>query len=80
MTKIVEPRYDTSGKLIQEHDVLRDEETGEMALVVKASNRQGVRGLAIENTVIGLGDWLDVYPDGLWTVVGNLSISSHQNE
>ncbi|MEK4058734.1 MULTISPECIES: hypothetical protein [Paenibacillus] len=71
MSRIVEPRYDTAGKLIQEHDVLKDEETGEMALVVQTENKAGVRGLAVQNTIIGLGDWLDVYPDGVWTVVGN---------
>lgn len=76
MRKIVEPRHDSTGKLIQEHDVLKDEETGEMAIVVQASNRQGVRGLAVENTIIGLGDWLDVYPDGVWTIVGNFGTSS----
>ncbi|MBY3623790.1 hypothetical protein NST28_29195 [Paenibacillus sp. FSL R10-2791] len=71
MARIVEPRHDTTGKLIQEHDVLKDEETGEMALVVQAKNKAGVRGLAVENKIIGLGDWLDVYPDGVWTIVGN---------
>ncbi|MNS86860.1 hypothetical protein D3C71_1278280 [compost metagenome] len=75
MARIVEPRYDTTGKLIQEHDVLKDEETGEMALVVKTKNRAGVRGLAVENKIIGLGDWLDVYPDGAWTIVGNAGVS-----
>lgn len=77
--RIVEPRYDTTGKLIQLHDVLRDEETGEMALVVQAKNKAGVRGLAVENEIIGLGDWLDVYPDGVWTIVGNAGISSHNS-
>lgn len=55
MSRIVEPRYDSTGKLIQEHDVLRDEETGEIALVSQAKNRAGVRGLAVENKIIGLG-------------------------
>jgi hypothetical protein len=76
MARIVEPRYDTTKKLIQEHDVLKDEETGEIALVVQAKNNAGVRGLAVENKIIGLGDWLDVYPDGVWTIVGNAGISA----
>lgn len=76
MARTVEPRYDTTGKLIQEHDVLKDKETGEMALVVQAKNKAGVRGLAVENKFIGLGDWLDVYPDGVWTIVGNVGISA----
>jgi hypothetical protein len=71
MSRIVEPRHDTAGMLIQEHDVLKDEETGEMAIVVQSKNNAGVRGLAVQNTIIGLGDWLDVYPDGVWTIVGN---------
>ncbi|WP_405169419.1 hypothetical protein [Paenibacillus sp. FSL H3-0286] len=76
MTRIVEPVYDTEGKLIQEHDILKDEETGEMALVVQAKNKSGVRGLAVENKIIGLGDWLDVYPDGVWTILGNAGVSA----
>lgn len=79
MSRIVEPRYDTTGKLIQEHDVIKDEETGEMALVIQAKNRSGVRGLAVENEIIGIGDWLDVYPDGVWTIVGNAGTSAQQD-
>lgn len=75
--RIVEPRYDSKGKLIQLHDVLKDEETGEIVLVVEAMNIAGVRGLAVENTIIGVGDWIDVYPDGVWTIIGNAGISSH---
>ncbi|GLC89355.1 hypothetical protein [Lysinibacillus piscis] len=77
MARLVEPRYDSTGKLIQLHDVLKDEETGEMAIVVQAKNKAGVRGLAVENKIIGLSDWLDVYPDAVWTTVGNAGISSH---
>lgn len=74
MTKTIEVRHDSTGKKIQLDDVLRNEETGEMALVVQASNRSGVRGLAIENKIIGIRDWLDVYPDGVWTIVGNAAV------
>lgn len=77
MIKTIEPRCDSTGKQIQLHDVLRDVETGEMALVVNASNKSGVRGLAVENKIIGIGDWLDVYPDGVWTIVGNAGTSVH---
>ncbi|MGM7637536.1 hypothetical protein [Bacillus sp. Hm123] len=68
---IIEPRYDSTGKLIQEHDVLKDIQTGEIALVVRAKNKSGVIGLAVENQILGTGDWLDVYPNGVWTIVGN---------
>lgn len=71
MTRTIEDRHDSTGMKIQLNDVLKDEETGEMALVVFASNKSGVRGLAIENKIIGSGDWLDVFPDGVWTIVGN---------
>lgn len=47
-----------------------------MALVVRASNKAGVSGLAVENNLIGIRDWLDVYPDGVWTIVGNASVSA----
>lgn len=79
MARVVEPRYDTTGKLIQEHDVLKDEDTGEIALVIQAKNKSGVKGLAVENTIIGLGDWLDVYPDSVWTIVGNAGTSAPQD-
>lgn len=60
MNKIIEPRYDSTGKLIKLHDVLRDDETGEIALVIAAKNKCGVHGLAVENKINGIGDWLDV--------------------
>lgn len=73
MTREVEPRHDTTGKLISLHDVLIDDETGEMAIVVYATNKSGVYGLAVEIEETG-GDWLDVYPDGVWTILGNMAI------
>lgn len=75
MVRIVEPRYDSTGKEIKEYDVLKDIDTGEMAIAVYAENKAGVQGLAVENSIIGLGDWLGVYPDGFWTIVGNAGIS-----
>lgn len=76
MKRTVEVRLDSTGKEIQLYDVLKDIETGEMALVIHASNKAGVSGLAVENKIIGIGDWLDVYPNGVWTIVGNASVSS----
>lgn len=73
--KLIESRHDATGVIIKEHDVLRNEETGEMALVIHAGNNAGVKGLAAVNELIGLRDWLDVFPDGLWTIVGNAGIS-----
>lgn len=74
-TKIVETRRDTTGTIIKEHDVLRDDETGEMAIVVHGRNRSGVSGLGVENPLIGINEWLDIYPDGVWTIVGNFAVS-----
>ncbi|KAF6576554.1 hypothetical protein JDW19_02510 [Paenibacillus polymyxa] len=78
MSKTIEDRYDSNGQLIKLHDVLKDEETGEMVLVVYASNKSGVRGLAVENKMAGIRDWLDVYPDGVWTIVGNAETVAQQ--
>lgn len=75
MIESIEPRHDSTGQLIKIHDVLKDEETGEMVLVVYASNKSGVRGLAVQNEIAGIGDWLDVYLDGVWTIVGNAGTS-----
>lgn len=71
MSRNVEQRYDSVGKLIKAYDVLKNEETGEMALVTYSENKAGVKGLGITNELIGSSDWLDVFPNGTWTIVGN---------
>jgi len=75
MKRTVEVRYDSTGKEIQLYDVLKDEESGEMALVVYGKNKAGVQGLGVENQIIGINEWLDVYPNGVWTIVGNAGVS-----
>lgn len=50
-----------------------------MALVVYATNKSGVQGLAVENQIVGIGGCLDVYPDGVWTIVGNAGTSAPQD-
>ncbi|WP_248000455.1 hypothetical protein [Lactiplantibacillus plantarum] len=72
MNDEIKARYDVNGKLIKFHDVIRIISTNEMGLVSKSSNKSGVHGLCVENNFIGLGDWLDVYPDGELEVVGNV--------
>lgn len=67
----VEPRYDVTGRLIKLHDVLIETETKEMRLVVYGSNSSGICGLAAVNDVVGAKDWLDVYPDKTFKIVGN---------
>lgn len=65
---------DTTGKEIKLHDILKDEESGEMAIVVEGYNPFGsIRGLVVENTVIGINEWLDLCPSGVWTIVGNMA-------
>lgn len=76
ISKVIEDRYDSKGVLIKEYDVLKDIETDEIVIVIKASNNLGVSGLAVENDVIGIKDWLDVYPDGVWEAIGNLSVAA----
>lgn len=75
MAEIIELRRDSKGEEIKLHDVLINELNGEMALVVYGENTAGVKGLAVENNMIGISDWLDVYPDGIWTIVGNFAKS-----
>ncbi len=76
--KTIKPCHDSAGDLIREHDVLRDDHTGEMAIVTYSENNAGVKGLCIQNPVIGSGDWLDVFPDGVWTIVGNLAVTGEE--
>ena len=72
MNKEIEARHDVNGKLIKFHDVIKVISTNEVGLVSKGSNKSGVHGLFVENEFIGLGDWLDVYPDGTLEVLGNV--------
>lgn len=67
--------FDVKGKEIKEYDVCRNLTTKEMMLVTKGTNMNGKTQLYVENDIIGLGDWLDVYPDGELEIVGNASIS-----
>ncbi|MFO1546690.1 hypothetical protein ABC418_08865 [Lactiplantibacillus plantarum] len=72
MSTEIKARHDVNEKLIKFHDVVRITATNEIGLVIEGSNESGVHGLCVENEFIGLGDWLDVYPDGELEVVGNV--------
>ncbi|MCT3264313.1 hypothetical protein [Lactiplantibacillus plantarum] len=72
MSTEIKSRYDVNEKLIKFHDVVRITATNEMGLVSNGSNKSGAHGLYVENEFIGLGDWLDVYPNGALEVVGNV--------
>ncbi|WP_418526367.1 hypothetical protein [Ligilactobacillus animalis] len=63
---------DVFGHIIHEYDVCKAMATGEVMLVIKGSDGK----LIVRNNIIGLSDYLDVYPDGELKVLGNASISS----
>lgn len=62
---------DITGKTIKEYDVCRAIATDEMMIVLK--NKKGK--LIVKNSIIGLSDFLDVYPNGELQVVGNAAVS-----
>lgn len=66
---------DTKNIIIKEHDVLKNEEKGEMALVIRAYNKEQFGELAVVNDIIGTRDWLDVFPKGVWMIVGNAGVA-----
>ena len=70
---------DINDKVIKLNDVLRDVETGEMYLVKEAHNDERSNGLAATNEVNGRQDWLDVFPDDTFAVVGNMETVSYPN-
>ncbi|WP_040536806.1 hypothetical protein [Schleiferilactobacillus shenzhenensis] len=74
-SKEVAPVKDVTGKVIKKHDVVVNDFTHEVMLIVESSNSYGVHGLAVKNNIAGIGDWLDVYPDGELRIVGNAETS-----
>lgn len=76
MTKEIEPRIDDKGTLIKKHDVLVNVDNREVVLVIDTTNESGVCGLAVKNKYAGIGDWLDVYPDRAFHIVGNADTSA----
>lgn len=70
---------DINDKVIKLNDVLRDVETGEMYLVKEAHNDERSNGLVATNEVNGRQDWLDVFPDDTFVVVGNMETVSYPN-
>ncbi len=55
---------------IKKHDVLRNVNTGAIVLVVDGKNK-GHKGLGVVNDIAGIMDWLDVYPDGTFEILGS---------
>ncbi|WP_421000562.1 hypothetical protein ACOJIU_04270 [Carnobacterium maltaromaticum] len=67
---------DCNGKVIVNHDVCKVVSTGEVVIVeIGINEHHKTLGLAAINDVIGLKDWLDVYPDGALEVIGNMAVS-----
>ena len=67
---------DCNGKVIVNHDVCKVVSTGEVVIIeIGINEHHKTQGLAAINDVIGLKDWLDVYPDGALEVIGNMAVS-----
>lgn len=67
---------DSKGNEIKLHDVCKVLATGEIVIVEEGTNKHHkTKGLIAINDVIGLQDWLDVYPSGTLEVVGNMAVS-----
>lgn len=71
MTKTVATRYDVDDKEIKEFDVLKNVATHEIVIVEYGRNEAGVVGLGVLNEILGISDWLDVYPDHAFKILGN---------
>lgn len=75
----VEPVEDKTGKIIKYHDVVKTS-NGELLLVEFGVNHHHkTKGLTAENSYVGLGDWLDVYPNGELEIVGNVDFTVQEN-
>lgn len=67
---------DCNGKVIVNHDVCKVVSTGEVVIIeIGINEHHKTQGLAAINDVIGLKDWLDVYPDRALEVIGNMAVS-----
>lgn len=75
MSKSCRKVFDCHGKQIKLYDVCRNVTTNEVMLVTSARNSNGSIGLSVTNKIVGISDWLDVYPDGELEVIGNASVS-----
>lgn len=73
--KRINKRYDINGKEIKVHDVCKNTTTNEIVLVVYGYNYSRVCGLAVENKLAGIEDWLDVYPSETFEILGNAETS-----
>lgn len=63
---------DVFGHVIREYDVCEAVATSEVMIVIKGYDGK----LVVRNNIIGLSDYLDVYPDGELKVLGNAGVSS----
>lgn len=68
---------DINGKIIRIHNVLRNVDNHAIVLVVSGNNK-GYMALAVTNEIAGINDWLDVYPDGTFEILG--SADTHDDE
>lgn len=68
---------DNNGNEIKYHDVLINDE-GVIGFVVKGTNFKGETTLGVVNSNIGLNDKLEIFPDGVWEIVGNLETGKEE--
>ena len=69
--------FDINDKTIKVNDVLRDINTGEMYIVEEGHNDSRSNGLVAVNNINGRQDWLDIFPDYTFVVVGNMATVSY---
>lgn len=65
-------RYDIKDVQIELGDIAINRYTNEIVIITNGYNKSGVKGLGVENPVLGINDWLDVYPNGTFQVIGNI--------
>ncbi|ASZ32896.1 hypothetical protein CO218_03455 [Lactiplantibacillus plantarum] len=72
MNNRVDTRYDIKGEQIELGDIAINRYTNETVIITNGQNKTGIKGLGVENPVLGINDWLDVYPNGTFQIIGNI--------
>lgn len=70
------PVLDVNNQVIKLYDVCKNVDTQEIVLVTEAENTKfHLKGLCVTNEIAGIDDWLTVYPDGAFEILGNAATS-----
>lgn len=70
--KMIDSRRDITGTEIKLNDILVNKYTNETVIVTNGHNNCGIKGLGVVNPDAGINEWLDVYPDGTFQIIGFL--------